>query len=316
MGRHLADRLAEPDRRPVHRHGARGPGHRAAAVHDRRDQPGHPPPRRAGHRPSPPCRRCRAAGPSSASVGATPRCSTSAARPCRSPTSSRRIEELHTYLNGGTVDQHGRPSRLRWLDRATPAAGAHRHRRVGAEGDRVRRPHRRADHLRRRRRSRADGLGPRPGPHGHGRGRPRPRRGVVRGLRERRAAIPTGGRRRAHPGRPSPPSPTSRPCPARPAPVSTPHDRETRGRGRSPLRQQPPPRPTPADHTQRARRRVRGALRRGRRSRSLRRLACGELADLGLDRFVITGPTIDADPVEARVASLLTRDELLPALRS
>ena len=40
-----------------------------------------------------------------------------------------------------------------------------------------------------------------------------------------------------------------------------------------------------------------------------------ELAALGLDRFVITGPTIDADPVEARVASLLTRDELLPALR-
>ena len=29
------------------------------------------------------------------------------------------IEQLHTYLNGGTVDQRGRPSRLRWLDRAT-----------------------------------------------------------------------------------------------------------------------------------------------------------------------------------------------------
>ncbi len=40
-----------------------------------------------------------------------------------------------------------------------------------------------------------------------------------------------------------------------------------------------------------------------------------ELADLGLERFVITGPTIDADPVEARVANHLTRDELLPALR-
>jgi 5,10-methylenetetrahydromethanopterin reductase len=29
-----------------------------------------------------------------------------------------RTEQLHTYLNGGTVDQRGFPSRLRWLDRA------------------------------------------------------------------------------------------------------------------------------------------------------------------------------------------------------
>ena len=41
-----------------------------------------------------------------------------------------------------------------------------------------------------------------------------------------------------------------------------------------------------------------------------------ELAALGLERFVITGPTLDADPAEARVAGRLTRDELLPALRS
>lgn len=41
-----------------------------------------------------------------------------------------------------------------------------------------------------------------------------------------------------------------------------------------------------------------------------------ELAALGLERFVITGPTIDADPTEARVAGRLMRDELLPALRA
>jgi len=29
------------------------------------------------------------------------------------------VEEVHTYLSGGEVDQRGRPSRLRWLDRAT-----------------------------------------------------------------------------------------------------------------------------------------------------------------------------------------------------
>jgi 5,10-methylenetetrahydromethanopterin reductase len=40
-----------------------------------------------------------------------------------------------------------------------------------------------------------------------------------------------------------------------------------------------------------------------------------ELAALGLERFVITGASLDADPAEARVASRLTRDELLPALR-
>lgn len=40
-----------------------------------------------------------------------------------------------------------------------------------------------------------------------------------------------------------------------------------------------------------------------------------ELADLGLERFVIIGPTIDADPAGARVARSLTRHELLPALR-
>jgi 5,10-methylenetetrahydromethanopterin reductase len=29
------------------------------------------------------------------------------------------VEQVHAYLNGGEVDQRGRPSRLRWLDRAT-----------------------------------------------------------------------------------------------------------------------------------------------------------------------------------------------------
>jgi 5,10-methylenetetrahydromethanopterin reductase len=40
-----------------------------------------------------------------------------------------------------------------------------------------------------------------------------------------------------------------------------------------------------------------------------------ELAALGLERFVITGPTIDADPTSARLAGRLMRTELLPALR-
>jgi len=40
-----------------------------------------------------------------------------------------------------------------------------------------------------------------------------------------------------------------------------------------------------------------------------------ELAALGLDRFVITGPTIDADPTDARITGRLMRNELLPALR-
>ena len=40
-----------------------------------------------------------------------------------------------------------------------------------------------------------------------------------------------------------------------------------------------------------------------------------ELAGLGLERFVITGATIDADRDQARVAARLMRTELLPALR-
>ena len=40
------------------------------------------------------------------------------------------------------------------------------------------------------------------------------------------------------------------------------------------------------------------------------------LAGLGLDRFVITGPSFGADPTEARKAEHLLRDEVLPALRT
>jgi 5,10-methylenetetrahydromethanopterin reductase len=35
---------------------------------------------------------------------------------------SRRVEQVHTFLNGGTVDLDGYPSRLRWLDRARQPA--------------------------------------------------------------------------------------------------------------------------------------------------------------------------------------------------
>jgi 5,10-methylenetetrahydromethanopterin reductase len=41
-----------------------------------------------------------------------------------------------------------------------------------------------------------------------------------------------------------------------------------------------------------------------------------ELSSLGLDRLVITGPTIDADPTDARVHHQLVGNEVLPALRS
>jgi 5,10-methylenetetrahydromethanopterin reductase len=41
-----------------------------------------------------------------------------------------------------------------------------------------------------------------------------------------------------------------------------------------------------------------------------------DLAALGLERFVVTGPSIGADPTEARRADHLLRDEVLPALRS
>jgi 5,10-methylenetetrahydromethanopterin reductase len=39
-----------------------------------------------------------------------------------------------------------------------------------------------------------------------------------------------------------------------------------------------------------------------------------DLAALGLDRFVITGPTLDADREQARIANRLLRDEVVPAL--
>jgi 5,10-methylenetetrahydromethanopterin reductase len=40
-----------------------------------------------------------------------------------------------------------------------------------------------------------------------------------------------------------------------------------------------------------------------------------ELSSLGLDRLVISGPTIDADPTDARLHHQLVGNELLPALR-
>jgi 5,10-methylenetetrahydromethanopterin reductase len=40
-----------------------------------------------------------------------------------------------------------------------------------------------------------------------------------------------------------------------------------------------------------------------------------DLVSLGLERLVITGPTIDADRAEARISTRMLRDEVLPALR-
>ena len=41
----------------------------------------------------------------------------------------------------------------------------------------------------------------------------------------------------------------------------------------------------------------------------------GQLADLGVDRFVVSGPGFGADPTDARTAGRLLTGELLPALR-
>jgi len=40
-----------------------------------------------------------------------------------------------------------------------------------------------------------------------------------------------------------------------------------------------------------------------------------ELAHLGVERFVVTGPTLDADRQDARLSGRLLRDEVLPAVR-
>jgi 5,10-methylenetetrahydromethanopterin reductase len=41
----------------------------------------------------------------------------------------------------------------------------------------------------------------------------------------------------------------------------------------------------------------------------------GQLATLGIDRCVVTGPTFGADPVQGRLSARLLRDEVLPAVR-
>jgi 5,10-methylenetetrahydromethanopterin reductase len=40
-----------------------------------------------------------------------------------------------------------------------------------------------------------------------------------------------------------------------------------------------------------------------------------ELVDLGLDKLIVTGPTLGADPAEARAALQRFASEVLPALR-
>ena len=220
MGRHLADRLPEPDRRPVHRHGARRQGHRAAQVHDRRDQPGHPPPGGAGHG-----RRHRAGGVGrpgrrSASGGATPRCSTSAARRCRSPSSSR-ASSSSTPTSTARRSTIERPTRAgcagstgprqppvpidiaasgpkviafaaRTVERVTFAVGADPERMAWA-----------LDLARTAMRRR----------------RPRPTTRCRSAPTSASAAIPTRASAPSSSAAASPPSPTSRPCPARPAPA-------------------------------------------------------------------------------------------------
>jgi 5,10-methylenetetrahydromethanopterin reductase len=224
-----------------------------------------------------------------------------------------RIEELHTYLNGGTVDQQGRPSRLRWLDRARQPAvpidiaasgpravwfAASTVERVtfavGAEPERMSwaLSHAHAA-MAEAGRAMADvsfGAYVNVGCH--------PDRAVARDLiRGSTAAF-------AH----------FSSMPGAPGAGLGEHDREIvaevgrRYDSNHHLE-------NAADHTSVLdddfidRFAVTGAP-----DECAARLL--ELASLGLERFVITGPTIDADPAEARIAGRLMRTELLPLLRA
>lgn len=192
LGRDHVHRLAEPDRRPVRRRRPCGRGHRDPPVRHRRHERLHPPPGRAGqrgrhragdvrrpvrprhrpgrHRPVPPGPQADAGGP------------------------VRRAGHRRAGLPGR---RHGRLRRAPEPDAVArpgpPAQGAARRGRLRAPDDRLRGPHRRAGHVRRRCRPRPPGLGPRPGPQGRGRRGAHP---VVRGLRHRRLPPRPGGRAR------------------------------------------------------------------------------------------------------------------------
>ena len=236
----------------------------------------------------------------------------------RTPMPDRRLLPGHRAAAHLPQRRHRRPARsgqpAALARPGHPAARPDRHRRLGSEGDRVRGPHGRAHHLRGRRRSRAGGLGRRPGSHRDARGRAGRGRGVLRCLRQHRLPSGSGGRLRADPGRPGRLRPLLGHARVDRRRVVRARPRAGR-RGRPPLRQQPAPRQPGGPH-QRARRRVRVPVRHRRRPGAcLGRLV--ELADLGLERFVITGATFGADPTGgAAYRRRLVRDELLPPLRA
>ena len=153
--------------------------------------------------------------------------------------------------------------------------------------------HGRADHVRPRRGSRPGRMGHRSRPRRRGRRRSRSRRPHVRLLREHR--LPSRSRRGPGDG----PRQCGR---VRPLLVDAGLDRRRpgrtgpghRGRGRAPLRQQPAPpqrrRRTPPSSP--------GSSSTGSRSPAHpigSSIACLELAALGIDRFVVTGPGFGAD---------------------
>ena len=86
-----------------------------------------------------------------------------------------------------------------------------------------------------------------------------------------------------------------------------------RRRGRSQLRQQPAPAQRRHAH-RRAHGRVHRPVRRHRHARPGRSNDSQELAALGIDRFVVTGPGFGADRDDARTRHQLLVDEVLPAL--
>ena len=232
---------------------------------------------------------------------------------CRSPTSPRSSPTCRPTSPARRIDCDGHPSRLQWLDRCrqpkVPLDIAVSGPRmiefaariaervtlaVGADPDRV------AWALDLARKAAAD-AGRDPG------------RDLVRRVRQRRLPSRPRRRRAASSAARSPRSRTSRRCRARPAP-GWPTPTASRRRGRPPLRQQRAPAATPPRTPPRS------------NPEFVDRFAvvgppdvCTErllgLVELGIERFVITGPSFGASGEHRRTADELVTNELLPALR-
>ena len=291
-----------------------GRADRAPAVHDRRDEPGtrHPPRcatvggNRAGVH--------RAAG-SSLGIG---RGDTALFHLGRKPMPvadfvARYDRAAHVSATRHRRHATGFDSRMP-LARSRPTAdGAARRRGVRAESDRVRGPHRRTHHVRGRCRSGAARVGDRPRARTAVAGRgPRPAE-VSFGAYVTVGCHPDLDAARDSSAARSPRSRTSRDAGVdrrRPGRGRS----RTRRRGRPRLRQQRAPHATRREHAQVLpdefvdRFAVVGDV-----DHCIGRLR--ELVELGLDRFVITGPSFGAERTAAATHRQLLVDELLPAVR-